>query len=75
MLSQHKVSMRDSDTALFDFHLALNLRSTAILSAPIIHMRTCSGGARPLVARARAPVCPSLATPLRKQSGEQGWIS
>ena len=23
-----------------------------------------SGGARPLVARARAPVCPSLATPL-----------
>ena len=24
----------------------------------------CTGGAQPLVARARAPVCPSLATPL-----------
>ena len=27
-------------------------------------MRTCTGGARPVVARARAPVCPSMATPL-----------
>ena len=36
----------------------------AVLSAPIIHMRTCTGGARAPVARARAPVCPSLATPL-----------
>ena len=28
-------------------------------------MRTCTGGARPPVARARAPVCPCLATPLQ----------
>ena len=28
----------------------------------IVH--TCTGGARPLVARARAPVCPTRATPL-----------
>ena len=55
MLSQHKVSVQDSDTALFDFRLALNSWSTMILSAPIIHMRTCSGGARSLVARACAP--------------------
>ena len=34
------------------------------ISADIIRMLTCTGVARPLVARARAPVCPSLATPL-----------
>ena len=33
-------------------------------SAPIIFRSACTGGAQPLVARARAPVCPSLATPL-----------
>ena len=32
------------------------------ISADNLH--TCTGGARPLFARARAPVCPSLATPL-----------
>ena len=30
----------------------------------IIHMHTWTGGTQPLVARARAPVCPSLAMPL-----------
>ena len=44
--------------------VAPDLRSTTILSAPIIRLLTCTGGAQPLVARARAPVCPSLATPL-----------
>ena len=39
-------------------------QSTMILSVPIICIHTCTGGARPLVARARAPVCPSLAMPL-----------
>ena len=43
-----------------------DLRSTMILSAPIIRLRTCTGGARSVVARARAPVCPSLATPLSR---------
>ena len=33
-------------------------------SAPIIFRSACTGGAQPLFARARAPVCPSLATPL-----------
>ena len=33
-------------------------------SVPIIRMLTCTGGAQPLVARACAPVCPSLASPL-----------
>jgi len=32
--------------------------------APIIFRSTCTGGAQPPVARACAPVCPSLATPL-----------
>ena len=35
-----------------------------INNVPIIRMRTCTGGAPPLVARACAPVCPSVATPL-----------
>ena len=33
-------------------------------SAPIIFRSACTGGAQPLVARARTPVCPSLATPV-----------
>ena len=39
-----------------------NLQSTTILSVPIIHMHTCTGGARPLVAR--ACVQPGYATVL-----------
>ena len=57
---QYKSLMANSRTV----NVAPDLRSTTILSAPIIRLRTCTGGARPLVARARAPVCPSLATPL-----------
>ena len=34
---------------------------------------TCTGGAQPLVARARAPVCPSLATPLTMLN-VRSWI-
>ena len=40
-----------------------------ILSVPI---HTCTGGAQPLVARACAPVCPSLATPLNGRWVEPG---
>ena len=46
--------------------IASDLQSTTILSVPINRLRTCTGGARPLVARARAPVCLSLATPLMR---------
>ena len=39
----------------------------------MIWMHTCTDGARPLVARARAPVCPSLATPLRgREDSDRG---
>ena len=41
-----------------------NLRLITVHSAPIIFRSTCTGGAQPPVARARAPVCPGLATPL-----------
>ena len=44
--------------------LAPNLRLITVHSAPIIFRSTCTGGAQPPVARARAPVCPGLATPL-----------
>ena len=56
-----------------EFHdcLAPDLRSTTMLSAPIIHKRTCAGGAQPPVARARAPVCPSLATPLSPELSDK----
>ena len=37
----------------------------------MIRMLTCTGGARPLVARARAPVCPSLATRLQQPGGKK----
>ena len=36
----------------------------AIDNDTIIRMHTCTGGARPVVARAHAPVCPTRATPL-----------
>ena len=36
----------------------------AVLLASIICMHPCTGGAWPQAARACAPVCPSLATPL-----------
>ena len=42
-------------------HYASALRVTEFSNAIDIHC-TCTGGARPLFARARAPVCPSLAT-------------
>ena len=42
----------------------MKAKCSTLLSAPIIRMLTCTGGARPLVARARAPVSPSLVTPL-----------
>ena len=48
----------------FQDHLAPDSWSTMMLSAPIIRMYACTGGVRPLVARARAPVCPSLAMPV-----------
>ena len=38
------------------------------ISADNLLAYTCTGGTRPLVARARAPVCPSLATPLQPLS-------
>ena len=34
------------------------------LPPPPLDLPLCTGGARPLVARARAPACPSVATPL-----------
>ena len=37
-----------------------------IISADNSLAYTCTGRARPLVARSRAPVCPSLATPLTR---------
>jgi len=46
--------------------LAPNSRLIAVHSAPIIFRSACTGGAQPPVARARAPVCPSLATPLNQ---------
>ena len=49
---------KHSNTVPFDS------RSTTILSAPMIRIHTCTGGAWPPVARACAPVCPSLAMPL-----------
>ena len=55
-LSAYVVNLWDSDSV--DIHsdrLAPDLRSTTILSARIIHMRTCTGGARPPVARVHAP--------------------
>ena len=59
----------DSNTVQLDFKhlcalLAPNSRLITVHSAPIIFRSACTGGAQPLVARARAPVCPSLATPL-----------
>ena len=47
-------------------------RLTMILSVPIIRMRTYTGGAQPPAARACAPVCPSLATPLNGRWVEPG---
>ena len=44
--------------------LAPNSRLITVHSTLIIFRSACIGGAQPLVARARAPVCPSLATPL-----------
>ena len=44
--------------------LAPNSRLITVHSAPVIFRSACTGGAQPPVARARAPVCPSLATPL-----------
>ena len=43
---------------------APDLRSTTVLSALIICRHACTGGVQPQVARACAPVCPSLAMPL-----------
>ena len=37
-----------------------------------IRCDTCTGGAQPPVARARAPVCPSLATPLARTTVSLG---
>ena len=37
-------------------------------SAPILDRHTCAGGAQPLIAGARTPVCPTLATPLGEWS-------
>ena len=69
-------------TIWFQDHLAPDLRLTTILSATIIYTRTYTSWARPLVARARAPVCPSvpqcapvcpsLATPMRSASEHTG---
>ena len=47
----------------FQDGLAHDSRLTMILSALIIRMHTYTGGTWPLVARACAPVCPSLAVP------------
>ena len=41
-----------------------DLHTHSVYLAPIIFRSACTGGAQPLVARARAPVCPSLAMPL-----------
>ena len=55
--------------------LTANLRTVSVtpdfqsatrLSVPINRLCNCTGGARPLVARARAPVCLSLAIPLMR---------
>ena len=45
-------------TAPFDFR-PFSARFT-INNAQVIRMLTCTGGAPPLVARAHAPVCPSV---------------
>ena len=56
-------------TAAFDFKTVFFCAWFAINNAPIIRMLTCTGGAPPLVARARAcPVCPTLAMVLRHWS-------
>ena len=52
---------------------APDLRLTTILSASIIRLCTCTGGARPPVARAHGPVCPSLAMPLKRSDLEQSY--
>ena len=46
-----------------------------LLSALIVRMRTFTGGAWPLVARARAPVCPSLAIAMPLLPGGCDWES
>ena len=55
--------LRRSISRLFSARFAIN---------NAMRMLTCTGGARPLVARARAPVCPSVATPLEKRTSKQG---
>ena len=45
-----------------DFSCPIWVELTTVQSALILDSHTYTGGAQPLVARAHAPVCPSLAT-------------
>ena len=51
----------DSYSAPFDFKTCVHFQlPTMVPSAPMIHTRTCTSGAQPLVGSAHVPACPQL---------------